>query len=166
MILVIISRKTLEHQRGDDKMGKIASNRKGSCQVCNAQWDLGNMINLGKRPDGSWAICNNDDCFSKQVSGEAVPTKKSAPPTETSPSPSGNATLNKFTETGSENKTYAKNTAEVKAFHDSIGKFAWEKITELFEKNGQSGRFEQRIISWEGLLKVYATVWSGKTVDK
>ena len=63
-------------------------------------------------------------------------------------------------------KKFANNIEEVKAFHDSIGKFAWEKISELYDNNGQTGQFQSRIISWEGLLKVYATVWTGKVTDK
>ena len=148
-------------------MGKIASNRKGSCQCCTDQWELGTMINLGKRPDGSWAICTNDDCFSKQVAGEVKPQGKGSTTTPSGSTDSGgNQTLNKFTNTSAENKKFANNIEEVKAFHDSIGKFAWEKISELYDNNGQTGQFQSRIISWEGLLKVYATVWTGKVTDK
>lgn len=148
-------------------MGKISSNRKGSCQVCDSKWDLGGQINLGKRPDGSWAICSQDDCFSKQVAGESVPDKKNSSNTSstTQQQPQTSGSLDKFTSVGTTNKTFVKNAEEVKAFYDSVGKLAWDQITELYQVNGQTITPTQKIISWEGLLKVYATVWTGKVTN-
>ncbi len=140
-------------------MGKIKSNRKGSCQCCDEAWELNTMINLGKRPDGSWAICTNDDCFNKQVSGEVKPTKTFTKTSTTETPKTSGGSLDKFTETSSENKTFAKNAEEVKAFYDSVGKLAWDQVTELYKVNGQPITPTQKMISWEGLLKVYAEVW-------
>ena len=54
---------------------------------------------------------------------------------------------------------------DVYAFHNTVGKYAWDKIEELFKENKKSADLTQKIISWEGLLKVYAMVWSGKNAD-
>ena len=51
------------------------------------------------------------------------------------------------------------------AFHNTVGKYAWDKIEELFKEHKKSADLTQKIISWEGLLKVYAVVWSGKNLE-
>ena len=134
-------------------MGKRASDRAGKCKTCGSAWSNGDQINLGKKPDGNWAVCPNDECYNKQIKGV------SAKPTVT---PNPKESLNNFTKPS---KSADDCAMDVYAFHNTVGKYAWDKIEELFKENKKSADLTQKIISWEGLLKVYAMVWSGKSLE-
>ena len=56
-------------------MGKRASDRAGKCKTCGTAWNNGDQINLGKKPDGNWAVCPSDECYNKQIKGESVKPK-------------------------------------------------------------------------------------------
>jgi len=103
-------------------MGKRASDRAGKCKTCGTAFNQGDQINLGKKPDGNWAVCPNDECYNGQISGQ-----ETIKPTVT---PNPKESLNNFT-----------------------------------KKPSKSADLTQKIISWEGLLKVYAVVWSGKNLE-
>ena len=135
-------------------MGKRASDRAGKCKVCGTAWNQGDQINLGKKPDSQWAVCPSDECYNKQIKGEAGQINKP----KFTPKPD-QSTLN-----GSINsKSSTDCAAMVYAFHNTVGKYAWDKIEELFKEHKVNADLTQKIISWEGLLKVYAIVWSGKS---
>ena len=133
-------------------MGKRASDRAGKCKACNKTFNQGDQINLGKKPDGQWAVCADDKCYKDQIDGKVGQINKPTP----QPKPD-QTTLN-----DSINKSSTDCAADVMAFHNTVGTYAWEKIEELIGKNGD---LTQKIISWEGLLKVYAMVWSRKSLD-
>ena len=134
-------------------MGKRASDRAGKCKTCGSAWSNGDQINLGKKPDGNWAVCPNDDCYNNQIKGVSAKPTVTRNPKES---------LNNFTKPS---KSADDCAMDVYAFHNTVGKYAWDKIEELFKENKKSADLTQKIISWEGLLKVYAMVWSGKNAD-
>jgi len=136
-------------------MGKRASDRAGKCKTCGTAFNQGDQINLGKKPDGNWAVCPNDECYNGQISGQTIK------PTVT---PNPKESLNNFT-TKKPSKSADDCAAMVFAFHNTVGKYAWDKIEELFKEHKKSADLTQKIISWEGLLKVYAVVWSGKNLE-
>ena len=135
-------------------MGKRASDRAGKCKVCGSAFGSGDQINLGKKPDGNWAVCPSDECYNTQISGKTIK------PTVT---PNPKESLNNFTKKPS--KSADDCAMDVYAFHNTVGKYAWDKIEELFKEHKKTADLTQKIISWEGLLKVYAMVWSGKNLD-
>ena len=137
-------------------MGKRASDRAGKCKTCGTTFNQGDQINLGKKPDGNWAVCPNDECYNGQISGKI----NTPPPPPKDPK---TGTLNNFTKKPS--KSADDCAAMVFAFHNTVGKYAWDKIEELFKEHKKSADLTQKIISWEGLLKVYAVVWSGKNLE-
>ena len=135
-------------------MGKRASDRAGKCKTCGTAFNQGDQINLGKKPDGNWAVCPNDECYNSQISGKTIKPTVTPDPKES---------LNNFTKKPS--KSADDCAMDVYAFHNTVGKYAWDKIEELFKEHKKSPDLTQKIISWEGLLKVYAMVWSGKSLE-
>ena len=136
-------------------MGKRASDRAGKCKTCGTAWSNGDQINLGKKPDGNWAVCPSDECYNGQISG-----KTNAPPPP--PKDPKTGTLNNFVKP---TKSADDCALDVYAFHNTVGKYAWDKIEELFKEHKVKADLTQKIISWEGLLKVNAMVWSGKSLE-
>ena len=138
-------------------MGKRASDRAGKCKTCGSAFGAGDQINLGKKPDGNWAVCPNDECYNNQIKGVVLPQGKPAPKDPNT------GTLNNFVKKPS--KSADDCALDVYAFHNTVGKYAWDKIEELFKEHKVKADLTQKIISWEGLLKVYAMVWSGKSLE-
>lgn len=66
-------------------------------------------------------------------------------------------------------KTSAKTTssmegvgraANVKAFYDEAGKFAFDVLEAYYANNQMDPDPKEKLIAWEGLLKCFAQVWS------
>ena len=104
-------------------MGKRPSDRAGKCKTCGTAWSNGDQINLGKKPDGNWAVCPSDECYNKQIKGV------SAKPTVT---PNPKESFNNLTKPS---KSADDCALDVYAFHNTVGKYAWDKIEELFKEN-------------------------------